>query len=44
MTKKKNTKKKRKKIENLGQKILVWFLLIVMLGSFLAGIAVYLLY
>lgn len=38
------TKKKKKKIENLGQKILVWFLLIVMVASFLAGIAVYLLY
>ena len=38
------TKKKKKKIENLGQKILVWFLLIVMVASFLAGISVYLLY
>lgn len=37
-------KSKKKKIENLGQKILVWFLLLVMLGSFFAGIFVYLLY
>ena len=44
MAKKNNTKKKRKKIENLGQKILVWFLLIVMVASFVAGLAVYLLY
>lgn len=41
---KKTNKKRKKKIENLGQKILVWFLLLVMVGSFLAGIAVYLLY
>lgn len=40
----KNNAKKKKKIENLGQKIVVWFLLIVMLASFIAGIAVYLLY
>lgn len=43
--KKTNTKKKKsKKIENLAQKILVWFLLIIMVGSFFAGLAVYLLY
>ena len=42
MTKK--DKKKKKKIENLGQKIIVWFLLLVMVGSFFAGIFVYLLY
>lgn len=39
---KKTNKKKKKKIENLGQKILVWFLLLIMVGSFFAGIAVYL--
>lgn len=38
MTKKKS---KKKKIENLGQKIVVWFLLIIMLASFFAGLAVY---
>jgi len=41
---KKKTKKKHKKIENLGQKILVWFLLFVMVGSFLAGLLAYLVY
>lgn len=35
-------KKSKKKIENLGQKIIVWFLLIAMLASFIASIAVYL--
>lgn len=37
-------KKSKKKIENLGQKILVWFLLIIMVASFLAGIIVPLFY
>lgn len=37
-------KKNKKKIENLGQKILVWFLLIIMVVSFLAGIIVPLFY
>ena len=35
-------KKSKKKIENLGQKIIVWFLLIAMVLSFVASIAVYL--
>jgi len=39
-----NKKKSKKKIENLGQKILVWFLLIIMVASFLAGIIVPLFY
>ena len=37
-------KKSKKKIENLGQKILVWILLIIMVGSFFAGLAAYLIY
>ena len=36
--------KSKKKIENLGQKILVWFLLIIMVASFLASIIVPLFY
>lgn len=37
-------KKKKKKIENLGAKIVVWFLLLVMVLSFGASIIVYLFY
>ena len=37
-------KKSKKKIENLGQKIIVWFLLIIMVASFLASIIVPLFY
>ncbi len=37
------TKKKKNKSE-IGKKIMVWFLLFVMVGSFFASIAAYLLY
>lgn len=37
-------KKSKKKIENLGQKIIVWFLLFIMVASFLASIIVPLFY
>ena len=34
-------KNKKKKIKNLGTKILVWIMLIAMVGSFIASLAVY---
>ena len=34
-------KNKKKKIKNLGSKILVWIMLIAMVGSFIASLAVY---
>lgn len=36
------TKTKKKKIKNLGTKILVWIMLIAMIGSFIASLAIYL--
>ena len=38
-TKKQN--KKRKKIKNLGSKIVVWLMLLIMVGSLIASLAVY---
>lgn len=35
------SKNKKKKIKNLGTKILVWIMLIAMIGSFVASLAVY---
>lgn len=37
----KGNKNKRKKVKNLGYKILVWIMLIAMVGSFIAGLAIY---
>ena len=34
-------KNKKKKMKNIGAKILVWIMLIAMVGSFVAGLAVY---
>lgn len=34
--------KKRKKIKNLGAKILVWIMLITMVGSLIASLLIYL--
>lgn len=34
-------KKNKKKMKNLGSKILVWIMLIAMVGSFIASLAVY---
>lgn len=34
-------KNKKKKMKNIGAKILVWIMLFAMVGSFVAGLAVY---
>jgi len=33
--------KKRKKIKNLGCKIVVWLMLLIMVGSMIASLAIY---
>ena len=33
--------KKRKKIKNLGAKIMVWFMLLIMVGSLIASLLIY---
>ena len=33
--------KKRKKIKNLGTKIMVWIMLLIMVGSLLASLLIY---
>ena len=33
--------KKKKKIKNLGTKIIVWIMLLVMVGSMIASLAIY---
>lgn len=33
--------KKRKKIKNLGAKIMVWIMLLIMVGSLLASLLIY---
>ena len=33
--------KKRKKIKNLGAKIMVWIMLLTMVGSLIAGLLIY---
>ena len=39
MAKTKN--KKKKKIDNLGAKIVVWFMLLIMVASMIASLAIY---
>ena len=35
-------KKSKKKIKNLGSKIMVWIMLFIMIGSLIASLAIYL--
>lgn len=35
-------KKRKKKIKNLGAKIMVWIMLFIMVGSMIASLAIYL--